>query len=352
MTSAPAPRVSIALATFNGARFLPQQLESLARQSLPPLELVVGDDGSTDETLSLLAAFAQQAPFPVRVEQNPVPLGYGANFVAIAGRCQGELIAFCDQDDVWEPRKLEVMTAWFDKPEVMLAHHNAVITDEAGRALGLVYKKNLPSRVYAPLATDPWWPVHGHAEVMRRQLLTFAPYQPQTLEPLDQRCAMPHDRFFFFWATVLGQIAYEKTPLVAYRQHGGNLFGGHSHRKGVEYAWRIIKDSSRFFPSEAAATERNIAILRKVAAQMPSVDKERVEAAVRYHVDMLPDISRRARLYADPSFARRFEAFRDLLRSGAYRNAKPWCFGLGGLAMDYFFGLPFGPALKYLSRGE
>ena len=66
---APLP-ISVALATYNGARFLPGQLESLVRQTTTPCELVVVDDASTDETPRLLAAFAERAPFPVRLTQN------------------------------------------------------------------------------------------------------------------------------------------------------------------------------------------------------------------------------------------------------------------------------------------
>ena len=351
MTSGRAPRVSIALATFNGARFLPQQLESLAQQSLPPLELVVGDDGSTDETLAQLARFAQQAPFPVRVEQNSAPLGYRANFMSIAERCQGDLIAFCDQDDVWSPLKLAVMTAPFDNPDVLLAFHNDVLVDDNGRSLGLASKEGIPSQLYAPLTTDPWRPVPGHSQVMRRDLLQWAPLQPQCLDPLDQRQAMAHDQFFAFWAGILGAIAYESTPLVRYRQHGANLYGIRE-RSAPARVWRDIKGSCRFYPSEAAATEQRIAMLRDIKAQLSPHDRERVEAAIGYYAEMLPHLAERARLYTDPNFFRRLKAFALVLQGGGYRNAKPWCFGLGGLAMDYALGLPFGPALKYLSRGE
>src|SRR4051812_17314881 len=99
--------VSIALATYNGARYLHAQLDSLLAQTLKPEELVVGDDGSNDETLTILKDFALTAPFPTRIQVNAARLGYADNFLATAARCSSPLIAFCDQDDVWMPTKLQ-----------------------------------------------------------------------------------------------------------------------------------------------------------------------------------------------------------------------------------------------------
>ena len=86
-----------------------EQLADLAAQSVLPAELVVCDDGSTDDTLAILERFAITAPFPVRVHRNSERLGYRANFLKCAGLCRSDLIAFCDQDDRWAPRKIETM---------------------------------------------------------------------------------------------------------------------------------------------------------------------------------------------------------------------------------------------------
>ena len=98
--------VSVAMATFNGARFLEPQLESLACQRRVPDELVVCDDGSTDATTEILESFRRRAPFAVRVTRNERHLGWMENFVIALGGCQGEIVAWCDQDDIWHPDKL------------------------------------------------------------------------------------------------------------------------------------------------------------------------------------------------------------------------------------------------------
>ena len=98
--------VSIAMCTFNGERFLEEQLASLREQTLVPGELIVCDDGSTDRTFAILEGFRATAPFPVRLHRNSARLGSTRNFAQAIARCEGEVIALCDQDDRWAPQKL------------------------------------------------------------------------------------------------------------------------------------------------------------------------------------------------------------------------------------------------------
>jgi glycosyltransferase involved in cell wall biosynthesis len=102
--------ISVALCTYNGERYLSEQLESIANQTLLPSELVVCDDGSKDGTADLVAAFARSAPFPVRFVRNDRNLGSTRNFEQAIRLCEGSFIALCDQDDWWDPQKLETLT--------------------------------------------------------------------------------------------------------------------------------------------------------------------------------------------------------------------------------------------------
>ena len=100
-------RISVALCTYNGERFLPQQLESIAQQTRLPDELIACDDRSTDGTVSILRGFAASAPYPVRIYENEHNLGSAANFERAIRLCGGNLIALSDQDDIWYPNRLE-----------------------------------------------------------------------------------------------------------------------------------------------------------------------------------------------------------------------------------------------------
>lgn len=111
-------RVSVAMCTYNGARFLPAQLESLASQTLVPDELVVVDDGSTDDTESLVREFAGRVPFAVHFHANPQRLGVTRNFEKAMRLCSGDIIFPADQDDVWDKNKIALMLGPFANTSV------------------------------------------------------------------------------------------------------------------------------------------------------------------------------------------------------------------------------------------
>src|SRR5579884_3482594 len=120
------------MATYNGDRFLREQLDSIAAQTRAPHELVVSDDGSTDRTLEIVREFSASAPFPVKLLQDERRLNYRLNFRRAAQNCSGDLIAFSDQDDVWQTDKLEKMARAFADPAILLAYHNAIVSSEGG----------------------------------------------------------------------------------------------------------------------------------------------------------------------------------------------------------------------------
>src|ERR1700704_2935070 len=104
-------RIWVALCMYNGADFLSEQLESIAAQTRLPDELVVCDDGSSDDSTDIVRNFAKNASFPVRLEVNEKNLGSTKNFEKAIGLCNGDIISLADQDDVWKLHKLAVLEA-------------------------------------------------------------------------------------------------------------------------------------------------------------------------------------------------------------------------------------------------
>lgn len=224
--------MSIAMATYNGDQYLSAQLQSLAQQRLLPCELVVSDDGSTDRTLEVIRAFAADAPFPVHVHQNEEHLGFGDNFLRAASLCRGELVAFCDQDDVWLPAKLEVCASAFTNPDVFVCLHQTRVVDESLRPKGRLHPKIIVGKGLAPLGLSPALPgtivPPGLAMMFRASLLSVdASQRPwSNLESEDRRGSpMNHDEWIWLLGASLGKPALLPRDLVLYRQHRTNTAG-------------------------------------------------------------------------------------------------------------------------------
>lgn len=148
-------QVSVAMATYNGAAFLGEQLASIRAQTLLPSELVVCDDGSTDDAVIILEEFARTAPFPVRIERNEKNLGHADNFLKAASLCRSPLVAYCDQDDVWAPKKLEIGADRIIVDNSLIALHQVTVTDCDLVPMSIISQGIKSDAVLAPLSVFP-----------------------------------------------------------------------------------------------------------------------------------------------------------------------------------------------------
>lgn len=124
-------KISIAMATYNGAKYLQEQLDSFVAQTRLPDELVVCDDGSSDGSIEILEKFKRCAPFVVYIHKNPSNLGYARNFERSLSLCTGDVIFLSDQDDVWFPEKIKNIEQHFLlNHSVMVIIHDAKLTDD------------------------------------------------------------------------------------------------------------------------------------------------------------------------------------------------------------------------------
>ncbi len=222
-----ARRISIALCTYNGARYLEAQLESFLAQTRPPDELVVCDDGSTDDTVAILESFAGRAPFPVRIVRNETRLGSTKNFEKAIGLCTGGLIATSDQDDVWLPPKLALTEAAFDaEPGRGLVFTNADVVDEDLRSVGhkmwdaiqfgaVAQRQVRKGQAFEVLLRQ--WVVTGATMTFRSE------YRPFVL-PIPENWV--HDAWIAFIIGAMAPVGFVEHPTVMYRQHAAQQIGG------------------------------------------------------------------------------------------------------------------------------
>jgi len=214
---------SVCLATFNGAKYLKEQLDSLLYQTFMPDEIVVSDDNSTDETPIILKQFQSQYPHLFRVFLHNNRIGFIRNFERCLKEARGDLVALCDQDDVWLPEKLAKQVAVFNEhPEVGLVFCDLRVVDSIlqpiqdsfWKVLGFKGSGLLPKEFNLRLLRRNV--VTGSTLVIRREVLKRAFPFPNSL---------PHDH----WLAILGSTLWRAyaipDSLVLYRQHKSNAIG-------------------------------------------------------------------------------------------------------------------------------
>lgn len=242
-------RISIALCTFNGEKWLSQQLNSLQEQTHPPDELIVCDDCSSDSTLSILEAFASQAPFDVKIYQNPQNLGSTRNFEKAVSLCSGEIIFLCDQDDVWLPHKVETMLEEFKRdPKIGIVFSDAYVVDsqlrfrgdtiwesvKASKKIQKQYVSRADKAVLASLKHSICW---GMSFAFRNKYLSILlpiPYPQWT-----------HDKWIAFLILCVARGALIGEPLTYYRLHGNNVSGAPDMPGNFQETVKLALNSTR-----------------------------------------------------------------------------------------------------------
>lgn len=352
MSADKTPTLSVVMATYNGARFVREQLDSLSRQTRLPDELVVCDDGSTDATVDIVTDFARQAPFPVQVKRNAERLGYADNFLhGAATWCQGEIIAFCDQDDVWHEQKLErCAAALCSAPDRLLAVHAAEFVDADLRPLRTRYARG-PMRLFTarrrgrprvvdPLRLDPFWVPSGYTMVFRARLGRDVDWRQRPLSHMVDG-PMPHDQWIYFLAIVLGRIVLLPERLALYRQHGANLFGADARatRERVEHAARTGATTYEYSASRAAGYAEFLrALAQDTALSLGTVDLNRLEEGAKWYARLGTRIRSRARLYQPGSSSlSRLRQMARMVGRGDYGSRDQGGLGLLSFAKDAAF---------------
>jgi len=332
--------VSVAMATYNGAGYLPGQLQSLASQTRPPVELVVTDDGSTDSTLAILAEFSRTAPFPVRLHENEQRLGYRANFMRAASLCRSDYIAFCDQDDVWLADKLRRCVEVLERTGALLVYHNAIVTDSALKPIDTLVRLAVDKSYNPPLSIDPILSSHGFTQVFDRQLVPFSSLWDRSIDLNDGKSQEGHDQWYFFLAKTLGALAYIDSPLAQYRRHESTATtSGWVGESPLARVAHFLFECLERWEYHALAFERRAAILDEIAQAgvVPQAAFAQAGAEKYYAIARL--YRERIELYNDDRIVRRFRRFREILGSGGYRSGDVWAKGPKSAMKDMLAGV-------------
>lgn len=218
-------RISVAMCTYNGGRYLREQLESIANQTRLPSELVVCDDHSSDDTIAILKQFQTGAPFPVMVFQNALRLGSTRNFDQAIGLCRGEFIALSDQDDRWLPEKLERLSgALIESPFLGGVFSDANLIEGQGQGTGmrLFASHKFTAAKQKKFVACPTSTLLRHDTVTGATMMFRASLR-RYCSPIPS--SWVHDGWLAWMIALHSRWSLIPEPLIEYRIHAGQQLG-------------------------------------------------------------------------------------------------------------------------------
>jgi glycosyltransferase involved in cell wall biosynthesis len=216
--------ISVAMATYNGSKYLSEQLDSIINQAYKNIEIIIVDDFSSDNTIEIIKNYQQHFSF-IHVYQNSRNIGVVKSFEKAMSLCSGEYIALSDQDDVWLPHKLATLLD--NIGDALLIHSDAKLKDEYDNMIAKSHfnysKKTINCRFSDYLVANN---VTGCCLMLKKELLELMPPIPDGF--------YIHDHYLALVASYYGTIKFLDKPLVIYRQHLSNSIGA-KHPKYSEF---------------------------------------------------------------------------------------------------------------------
>ena len=221
-------KVQIAMATYDGEKFLEDQLASILRQSYDDWEIIVRDDGSTDGTMDILERFAAEHPGRMRIiRDDKGNLGPTPNFLEVLDHTTADIVCFADQDDIWHAdkisssiAKMEEMAEEHGENTPLLVHHDITTMDEHNLPLAATFSQvnnvdKSNASINHLLVQNV---VTGFTMMVNRALMDRALPAPEG--------TTSHDAYFGLTAAAFGHIGFIPKSLAHYRIHRDNVWGG------------------------------------------------------------------------------------------------------------------------------
>lgn len=198
------------MATYNGEKYILEQLESFANQTTLPDELIITDDASTDKTLEIINIFKKTAPFEIKVYSNKENLNCTQNFNKALELCTNELIFLSDQDDVWFPNKIEYLVKLAkENKEKDIFMNDAELVDAELKSSGFTKQEQIKNAGFPETHL-----VMGCCSAVRKRFLTM-------ILPIPKKF-YGHDDWIVRLSDFLDLRIIDKTILQLYRRHGSN----------------------------------------------------------------------------------------------------------------------------------
>lgn len=321
-------KISIAMCTYNGAAFLPAQLQSIMAQSRLPDEIVICDDVSTDDTRALLEKFAADSAVPVTLHFNDQNLGSVKNFEHAIKLCTGDLIALSDQDDVWRSDKLQLFESVLNNsPAAGLVFSDAAIVDENLKPLNRrmwdeigfdAHKRRLVRTGRALEVLITGWTVTGATMAFR------SPFVKLSL-PIPDEITMIHDGWIALTIAAVADVVALDEPLIQYRQHAQQQIGAPARKETTPEPQGLQAIETAFRRRNSSADLYHIleTLEARLLAQANDYDTRKALSFVgdyAFHLNVRANLPRR-RLNRVPSILRELLSLRYHEYANGFKSA-------------------------------
>ena len=224
--------ISIALCTYNGGKFIQKQVDSYLNQSVLPEEIIICDDGSSDDTVAIIQNNISKNPgIRWKLVQNEKNLGASKNFEKAIGLCNGDIIFLSDQDDIWEKEKIGQTKLYFDNnPDCDASFSNATMIDDIerqlpGTLLDSTFFKPAERKKYRKAELLYWTILLGN--VMTGATMAFKRAALPVILPfhLDLGRKLWHDGWISLTLMANERVGYIDQTLIQYRVHAAQQIG-------------------------------------------------------------------------------------------------------------------------------
>ena len=339
--------IGVALAAYNGAQFLQEQLDTLQRQTRRPDHLVIRDDGSSDGTMAIAEEFQRTSGCRVDVIAGSNGTGPMNNFMRAADACDTDVVAFCDQDDIWLPGKLETCERVFARDQCVALVHSVDEFKVTDGQRTIVSRTDMPSMTVDGLSVPPNMAVLGMSMAVRKDALRAGLPLKDLWAPRFDRIAATrpvtlfdhwshaHDMYALTVARLLGTVTFVSDVLALHRVHETNYSNSstgwkqpvhvaESWGRDRNHGYRVLSSHCHDFAEMLQEDEcaRVLGSLRRAAAHA-------------HYAFWARRMDARARLHASgASMSARVKEFARIVGNGGYRSRFAGGFGVQSIGKD------------------
>ena len=260
--------VLIMMASYNGEKYICQQIESILNQTYQNILLIIQDDGSTDNTIEIIKNF-QKNDKRVILWYNDKKHGPYENFHTLINKCKNlnpfDYYMFSDHDDIWDIDKVEVFLKILENKEVcckpIMAYADMRIVDENNNVT-----KDSVNAIFNLKYNNKWSTLYNHViygcnSIMNKELFDLVP-----VVNIDEKIChiLCHDNYYGKFAAFFGELIYVDKVLMNYRRYSSNVTAGHDYSYGLRKVLKYVKSLNTLASTHARTYSQSIYAIKKM----------------------------------------------------------------------------------------